>query len=373
MSKGVGGRSWGQSESADLHFSEISWTRKFGFCDLIRLLANVMLHYHVLPLLFSFLSLTHGAIQKVCQESFIMDTFCLERGTLLDNPSVKTLANPEKHTLHCLVDVPRCYDSGFEILGPRNTSTGYCRAFALDANGNALALTLARNTGDCSTCTKSTGGQKVGFRATVKGTYDDAATTLPYALAVDSVEAASVGCDGVEYTPINPCATASGSNPLSATQQLVLAHGSLMMISWGVILPMGVLTAHFLRHRDPTWFKAHRIMQTFGLVCALGGFIIAITQFSVFAPGYYGPVRSEHQMTYCCPVVLYKCHVFRHCVVRATNTHVFCALPCCTVLPFVSQTGPSPWFHGFDCNDSGFVATIECILSSSQPTRRREK
>jgi hypothetical protein len=328
---------------------------------------------HVLPLL-SFLSLTHGAIQKVCQESFIMDTFCLERGTLLDNPSVNTLANPEKHTLHCLVDVPRCYDSGFEILGPRNTSTGYCRAFALDANGNALALTLARNTGDCSTCTKSTGGQKVGFRATVKGTYDDAATTLPYALTVDSVEDASVGCDGVEYTPINPCATASGSNPLSATQQLVLLHGSLMMSSWGVILPMGVLTAHFLRHRDPTWFKAHRIMQIFGLVCALGGFIIAITQFSVFAPGYYGPVRSEHQMTY---TVVLLCCTTATCsgiVLYVQRILMFFALyPCCTVLPFVSQTGPSPWCHGFDCNDSGFVATIECILSSSQPTRRREK
>jgi hypothetical protein len=308
-----------------------------------------MLHYHVLPLL-SFLFLTHGAIQKVCQESFIMDTFCLERGTLLDNPSVKTLANPEKHTIHCLVDVPRCYDSGFEILGPRNTSTGYCRAFALDANGNTLALTLARNTGDCSTCTKSTGGQKVGFRATVKGTYDDAATTLPYALTVDSVEAASVGCDGVEYTPINPCATAPGStgsgSALSRIQKLIIAHGSLMMMSWGVILPVGALTAQFLRHHDSTWSKAHRIMQMFGLLCALGGFIIAITQFSVFAPGYYGPVRSEHQMTYCCPVVLYKCHVFRHCVVRATNTHVFCALPLlhCFAICFPNRPKPMvPW------------------------------
>ena len=301
-----------------------------------------------------------------------MDTFCLERGTLLDNPSVKTLANPEKHTVHCLVDVPRCYDSGFEILGPKNTSSGYCRAFALDTKGNELALALARNTGDCSTCTKPTGGQKVGFRATIKGTYDDAATTLPYALTVDSVEDASVGCDGVGYTPINPCATASSSNALSATQQLVLAHGSLMLVSWGVILPMGVLAAHFLRHRDPTWFKAHRAMQTIGLLCALGGFIIAITQFSVFAPGYYGPVSSI--------VLLYTCHVCRYRAVYGNSC--FRALPCCTLLPPLPPpplppppppTGTSPWLHGLDCNDSWFVATIERVFSSSQPTRRREK
>ena len=256
----------------------------------------MLLHY-VFPLL-SLFSPTQGAIQKVCQTSFIMDTFCLERGTLLANPWVKTLAHPELHTVRCLADMPRCYDSGFEILGPRNTSSGYCRAFVLDTNGNTLALTLARNTGDCSTCTKSTGGQKVGFQATVKGTYDDAATTLPYALTVDSVEDASVGCDGVEYTPINPCATATSSTgsgcALSRIQKLIIAHGSLMMMSWGVILPVGALTAQFLRHHDSTWSKAHRIMQMFGLLCALGGFIIAITQFSVFAPGYYGPMAQVH-------------------------------------------------------------------------------
>ena len=45
-----------------------------------------------------------------------MDTFCIERGTLLDNPELKTLERPDAHSVHCLVDVPRCYESGFEVL-----------------------------------------------------------------------------------------------------------------------------------------------------------------------------------------------------------------------------------------------------------------
>ena len=33
-------------------------------------------------------------------EGFVMDTFCIELKTLLDNPSIKTLEGPGNHTLH---------------------------------------------------------------------------------------------------------------------------------------------------------------------------------------------------------------------------------------------------------------------------------
>ena len=45
-----------------------------------------------------------------------MDFFCIERGTLFDNPSVVSLAEPERHSVHCLVDVAPCLASPYEVL-----------------------------------------------------------------------------------------------------------------------------------------------------------------------------------------------------------------------------------------------------------------
>ena len=38
----------------------------------------------------------------VCVVGYVMDTFCIERGTLLDNPALKTLERPDAHSVHCL-------------------------------------------------------------------------------------------------------------------------------------------------------------------------------------------------------------------------------------------------------------------------------
>ncbi len=45
-----------------------------------------------------------------------MDNFCIQRGTLLDKPSVKTLENPAEHTIHCLIDIPQCVQSKYALL-----------------------------------------------------------------------------------------------------------------------------------------------------------------------------------------------------------------------------------------------------------------
>jgi O-antigen/teichoic acid export membrane protein len=59
-----------------------------------------------------------------------------------------------------------------------------------------------------------------------------------------------------------------------------------MLLSWGLLLPLGVLSARFLRHRkDALWFKLHRVLQVCGLVLALAGFAVALASFSVFSGG----------------------------------------------------------------------------------------
>ena len=85
---------------------------------------------------------------QVCTTGYIMDWFCIDRGTLLDHNAIETLRGPEKHTVHCLVDPAICWASGFAVLEDSNADPPYCSAYRLDAKGNDMALTLARATGD---------------------------------------------------------------------------------------------------------------------------------------------------------------------------------------------------------------------------------
>ena len=59
-----------------------------------------------------------------------------------------------------------------------------------------------------------------------------------------------------------------------------------MLLSWGFLLPSGVIAAHFLRHRGPVWFKIHRAVQVTGLVLATIGWAIALARFDVFGRGF---------------------------------------------------------------------------------------
>ena len=129
-----------------------------------------------------------NAAQEVCVEGFVMDTFCIKRGTLLDNPSVKTLENPEKHSVHCLVDVFQCYDSGFNILQLNPSgSPSYANNFRLDDVGNKKVLEVARANGICSTC-GSGGTISRGLRGTFFGTITQEATdSQPATLAVKNM------------------------------------------------------------------------------------------------------------------------------------------------------------------------------------------
>ena len=139
----------------------------------------------------------------------------------------------------------------------------YCRAVKLDSNGNAAALKLARDMGKaagsgCTTCTGTKGNVERGFRATVRGTVDLSEASAVRTIVTSSILPESVGCGNVSTT--DPCSLSPDSSSSSATGWVV-AHGTLMVTSWGLLLPMGVLIAHFLRHRDPTWFVIHRGIQ----------------------------------------------------------------------------------------------------------------
>ena len=83
-----------------------------------------------------------------------MDIFCIDRGTLMDSgDTITTLEQPDQHSVHCMVDIEVCRDSGFEVLlDPLSANDLYCRGYRLDATGNDLAIAFAREHGDCDTC-----------------------------------------------------------------------------------------------------------------------------------------------------------------------------------------------------------------------------
>lgn len=64
------------------------------------------------------------------------------------------------------------------------------------------------------------------------------------------------------------------SLPCPSPLDIRLIHGLLMLIGWGVLIPLGVTMARFGRaFRPPLWFTVHRIVNTLGLLVQLGGFI----------------------------------------------------------------------------------------------------
>lgn len=133
---------------------------------------------------------------EICIEGFVMDSFCIGLGFLLDNPSVTTLKNPELHSVHCLVDVPPCVNSPFEILvEPQGDGELYSRGYRLSSNEKLVEL--AREAGKCSTCS-GMGDQHLGFRAEVIGTVTSLAMS-------DTPPVLDVSYAGVLHAGASPC------------------------------------------------------------------------------------------------------------------------------------------------------------------------
>lgn len=140
------------------------------------------------------------------------------------------------------------------------------------ANGRDLVVALARAEGSVSAgCTTCDGGGTLdrGFRATVYGTTEG--TGSPERLTVSRVESVSAG--GCPDGNVEPTAVIFGG--AGALVPYYNAHGSCMLLSWGLLLPSGVLMAKIGKHRNPFWFKFHRAVQLSGLTLAIIGCALA--------------------------------------------------------------------------------------------------
>ncbi|CAB9496618.1 Eukaryotic cytochrome b561 [Seminavis robusta] len=110
--------------------------------------------------------------QVIQVEGYIMDQFCIDRGSFVDT-GLPSLANADKHTVHCLVDPPQCFASPWEVLiDPASPDGNWTRGFTLDPDSKQILVDLAKQVGDCTDCTGE-GSLKEGFRAMITATVVD--------------------------------------------------------------------------------------------------------------------------------------------------------------------------------------------------------
>ena len=155
---------------------------------------------------------------ETCYTGYIMDKYCIDKGFMIDN-NLPTLTQPENHSVHCLVEIPFCVDSGYEVLVDVNASE-YQRAVELDSTGNTMVRSLAIQVGRCGSCANRNGGQMYGFAATVVGVLDTNYTGTPPRLLVTNVYPSDISCENA--TRIAPAPSVSlpstSSMPTSSTK-----------------------------------------------------------------------------------------------------------------------------------------------------------
>jgi len=172
---------------------------------------------------------------EICVEGYLMDKFCIDQGFLFqDKKDVKSLfplSHPDVHMLKCLVGMPFCRASGYEILlDPLEMGDDYCRGFDFDAPGDEKIIMHAKAFGKwdmdgtsfnetCGNFCAGNGTTVKGMRASIRGTITASSTpTLtPPTLTVTSVSAEG-NCTASEKSMMHAltdhngnCTTAVGS------------------------------------------------------------------------------------------------------------------------------------------------------------------
>lgn len=83
-------------------------------------------------------------------------------------------------------------------------------------------------------------------------------------------------------------ASGSGASGGGAGLSAKRRHGVLAVISWGVMIPVGVALARFFKRFDPFWFYAHVVAQGLGFVL---GALAVVAGFRL--DGDDGPVATH--------------------------------------------------------------------------------
>ena len=217
-----------------------------------------------------------GTLSTTVYSGYLVDNYCYglvnAGGRALDGTDV--IRAPWEHTIHCLRDPAQCTQNGYYLaFNIGNSTPNYRVKYQLDATGNANALALLRQTPVGSAEDHTPGN----YRVTATGTYSASrnAAVLSGATLVRCTGTIAQ-CDGVCSGP--GCSTEVSSELVLSPRTLLWAHVVCMVVSWGFLLPLGVILARGLRTNarqlggQPIWFQSHRIIQSLGWALQLAGF-----------------------------------------------------------------------------------------------------
>lgn len=207
---------------------------------------------------------------RVNVSGIIMDNFCINRGTLLDIPSIRTLENPAAHTIHCLIEVPQCINSGYAILAPPKNPGGlYSVAYQLGSEGTGLAF-------------------DAGIELRGKGARSNLSLSLT---GID---------DGTDTLKCIQLQGSSVSNSFVVApikiEKFQAAHGALMFVAWYVLVPIGIMIARFFKHIGHRWYIYHSICMSLAALCTItsGVIIFAVLWPTVTFQATFDPILLAH-------------------------------------------------------------------------------
>jgi len=218
-----------------------------------------------------------GTGTETVYSGYLVDNYCyglVSMGRLaLDGTNVITA--PWEHTIHCLRDPVQCTQNGYYLA--INTANGtatpnYQIKFQLDSTGNANALALLRQTPVGSPEDHTPGN----YRVTATGRVSTGRSSVLAGATLVRCTGSIAECDGVCSGP--GCGSTGSTSLTILPRTLLWAHVILMVLSWGMLLPLGVIWARGLRLStkqvggQPIWFQGHRIIQSLGWVLQLAGF-----------------------------------------------------------------------------------------------------
>ena len=148
---------------------------------------------------------------EICVEGYLMDYLCIERGTLVDNPTVESLSVEQKgpfvHSVHCILDVEDCLNSPFHIVPPAEAGDAYFdQGWRLDSASKDLAIATAQAEGVCTN--QCTGDQDTGLYLTMKATVKSlGSNSAPAEISATDIQVASPdddSCNGLIARPPFP-------------------------------------------------------------------------------------------------------------------------------------------------------------------------
>lgn len=158
---------------------------------------------------------------RMCISGYIMDHLCISKTHFLDNNDSNTLAEPENHSIHCLLEVDECWQSGYVVLSNRKKNGRNCLGVRVDDEGVQLIRDYGFKLGSsaylpdgsetqfchdnpwscCEDCEGDEDAPNRGLRATIRGTVKElgnGSASMSGTPIIGDIEVSEEGCTRLE-------------------------------------------------------------------------------------------------------------------------------------------------------------------------------